>query len=183
MQRSLVFAGLVVLAGMLAQAGAGDACCDEKKPAVGAKESSSRFERLKGLAGDWQIASSHDAAQKGKIAARYHLTAGGSALVETIFPGEEMEMVTVYHRDGDQILLTHYCHIGNQPRMRTIASEANDELVFEFAGGSNLNPAADTHMHDALIRFVDADHLHTEWELYQKGKAAQKYKFDLVRVK
>jgi hypothetical protein len=67
--------------------------------------------------------------------------------------------------------------------MRTITSGTNDELVFEFAGGNNLNVSEDTHMHSALIRFGDADHLHTEWELYKKGKAAEKYKFDLVRKK
>jgi hypothetical protein len=183
MQRSSVFAGLCVLAGTFALAGAGNPCCDEKKPAVGPKESNSRFERLKGLVGDWQIANPSQPTQQGKTAARYHLTAGGSALVETVFPGEEMEMVTVYHRDGDQILLTHYCHIGNQPRMRTVASDVSDELTFEFAGGTNLNPAEDTHMHSTLFRFVDSDHLHSEWQLYQKGKAAEKYKFDLVRKK
>jgi len=183
MQRSQFSAGLLVFASTLALAGAGDPCCDEKKPAVGSKETSSRFERLKGLAGDWQIASPKDAAQQGKTAARYHLTAGGSALVETIFPGADMEMVTVYHRDGDQLCLTHYCHLGNQPRMRTTASDANDELAFEFAGGTNIDPGHDTHMHNALIRFVGPDQLHTEWELFKGGKAAEKYKFDLVRKK
>jgi hypothetical protein len=183
MQRSQFYAGLLVFAGTLALAGAGDPCCDEKKPAVGSKETSSRFERLKGLAGDWQIASPKDAAQQGKTAARYHLTAAGSALVETIFPGEDMEMVTVYHCDGDQLFLTHYCHAGNQPRMRTIASDRKDELVFEFAGGTNLDPAKDVHMHGCLFRFVGPDQLHTEWELYRDGKAAEKFNFDLVRKK
>jgi hypothetical protein len=163
--------------------GAGEPCCDGKKPGSATPDANARFERLKGLVGEWQIADSNDKAQKGQLAARYHLTAGGSALVETIFPGEDMEMVTVYHRDGDQIYLTHYCHIGNQPRMRTASSDSTDELAFEFAGGTNLDPAHDTHMHNALIRFSGPDQLHTEWQLYRDGKAAEKYKFDLVRKK
>ena len=28
-------------------------------------------------------------------------------------------------------------------------------------------------MHTAHIRFVDADHFHTEWQLYRDGKAAE----------
>jgi len=183
MQRSKFSVGLSVCAISIALTGAGDSCCDEKNPASGSKATSARFERLKGLVGDWQIAGSNDQAQQGKVAARYHLTAGGSALVETIFPGEEMEMVTVYHRDGDQLYLTHYCHLGNQPRMRTTSSDATDELAFEFAGGTNIDPAHDTHMHNALIRFVGPDQLHSEWELYKDGKAAEKHKIDLVRKK
>jgi hypothetical protein len=168
---------------LLASLGASDPCCTGRKPSVEPKHVESAFERFKGLVGDWDIASPKFEAHKGKIQARYRLTAGGSALVETVFPGEAMEMVTVYHRDGDQLMLTHFCHVGNQPRMRTRNVDDNGELVFDFAGGSNLDPATDTHMHSMRIRFVDADHVQTEWELYQDGKAAEKYKFDLVRRK
>jgi len=38
-------------------------------------------------------------------------------------------------------------------------------------------------MHGLLIRFVDADRLHTEWEYYRDGKAAGKHKFDVIRKK
>ncbi len=108
------------------------------------KQVDSAFERFKGLAGDWEIVSTKDESQHGKIASRYHLTAGGNAVVETVFPGEEMEMVTVYHRDGDQLMLTHYCHLGNQPRMRTKSIDDNGELVFHFAGGGESGPGART---------------------------------------
>ena len=153
------------------------------KPSVGNKQVDSAFERFKGLAGDWEMANAKDESQKGKIALRYHLTSGGSAVVETVFPGGDMEMVTVYHRSGDQLMLTHYCHLGNQPRMRTKGIDDNGELVFHFADGGDLDPAKETHMHNARIRFVDANHLHTEWELFRDGKAAEVYKFDLVRKK
>ena len=39
----------------------------------------------------------------------YKVTSGGSAVVETIGPGTEHEMVTVIHPDGDDLMLTHYC--------------------------------------------------------------------------
>ena len=28
------------------------------------------------------------------------------------------EMITMYHPDGDGLALTHYCMLGNQPRMK-----------------------------------------------------------------
>jgi hypothetical protein len=171
--------GAVLLASVMAE----EPAKTDKKPSPDAKSVASAFDRLKQLAGDWQLANPTDEASRGKIVERYRLTAGGSAVVETHFPGTDHEMVTVYNRDGDQILLTHYCHLGNQPQMRARLGDNKDELVFEFAGGCNINPATDKHMHSARIRFVDADHLQGEWELYVDGKPAGKHTFDLVRKK
>ena len=39
-------------------------------------------------------------------------------------------MATLYHLDGDQLMLTHYCSAGNQPRMR--AATVSTEGVIEF---------------------------------------------------
>ena len=141
------------------------------------------FERLKKLAGDWELANPKDAAEKGKTAVRYHVTSGGSAVVETIFPGTEHEMLTVYHRDGDQLVLTHYCVLGNQPRARAKFGSDKDEIAFEFAGGCCLNADKDAHMHNFRVRFIDADHLHEEAQLYAGGKAGETHGFDLVRKK
>jgi hypothetical protein len=60
---------------------------------------------------------------------------------------------------------------------------SGNELIFEFAGGSNLDPAKDFHIHGGKIQFVDADRLHTEWDHYANGKSGGKFAFDLVRVK
>ncbi len=154
-----------------------------RKPSENTRQVDSAFERLKGLVGDWESADAKNESQKGKIALRYHLTAGGSAVVETVFPGGDMEMVTVYHRSGDQLMLTHYCHLGNQPRMRTKSVDDNGELVFHFVDCGDLDPAKDMHMHGARIRFVDANHFSAEWELYRDGKSAEVHKLDLVRKK
>jgi len=183
MLRTNVSVGVLIGSMLLTAVGADEPGTKEKKATASPTEISSRFERLKGLAGDWQIAGPNDKAKRGKIAVRYRLSAGGSAVVETLFPGEDKEMVSVYHRDGDQLTMTHYCCAGNQPRMRASARGGQDELVFEFAGGSNLDPAQDMYMHGLLIRFVDSDRLHTEWEYYRGGKAAGKHQFDLIRKK
>ncbi len=161
-----------------------DPACDHEKRTVTKSNSASlRFEQLKALAGEWEVTNSGGFGPKGKILARYHLTAGGSAVVETTFPGEPMEMITVYHRDGDQLMLTHYCHLGNQPRMRTKSVSDDADLVFDYVGGNCLDPATETHMHDMKMRLVDADHFHMEWELYKDGKGAGVVRLDLVRKK
>ena len=80
----------------------------------------------------------------------YRVTGAGSALVETQFPGSPHEMVTVYYVDGNDLVLTHYCAARNQPRMKLVRATDTD-LVFEFTGRSNLDPAKDMHTHDATM--------------------------------
>lgn len=174
---------LVVGSVLLASAGAGECCKGEKKSAGDNKAVAAAFDRLKKLAGEWEAAVPMEGAPKGSTVVRYRLIAGGSALVETDFAGTDMEMVTVYHRDGDNLLLTHYCMLGNQPQMRARPVGDGNELFFEFAGGCNIDPAKDKHMHQARIRFVDDNHVHSEWELFADGKPAGKHSIDLVRKK
>jgi hypothetical protein len=116
------------------------------------------FDRIKSLAGEWEIVGGDDD-QKGKTAVSYRVTAGGSAVVEVFFPGSDMEMVSVYHRDGKELVMTHYCIAGNQPRMRARASDDPARLVFEFVGGSNPDPAKDSHIHGAVIQLIDGDRI------------------------
>ena len=76
------------------------------------------FELFRALAGDWIAADDGEMYKKGDLVARYAVTAAGSAVVETVFPGSPHEMVTVYYSDGPDLVLTHYCMEGNLPRMR-----------------------------------------------------------------
>jgi hypothetical protein len=173
----------IVVAGTLAgvvQAGADE----NSKTEAGANAGSAAdaiFQRLKGLAGEWEAAKASDQVKKGQVVLTYRLTGGGTAVAETILPGTPMEMLSVYHRDGEQLVMTHYCCAGNQPRMRAKPGKNKDEVLFEFTGGSNLDPAKDGHIHGGMIRFVDANHLHSEWEFYVDGKPGRKHTFDLVK--
>lgn len=139
------------------------------------------FERLKSLVGDWRVANPQDENQKSQTALSYRLIAGGNVVIETDFPGTNKEMVTVYYRDGDRLVLTHYCGCGNHPRMKARAGDNPKELIFDFEAGANFDPAKDMHMHDCVYRFGDANQFHTEWQLYVGGKPAAKHSFDLVR--
>jgi hypothetical protein len=183
MKKLQVSLGLAVWFMMLVSVGADCPCGSDTKAAKDTAAARAAFERLKKLVGDWQMVDSKEKSEAKTVALTYRLTAGGSALVETVFPGGEHEMVTVYHRDGDGLFLTHYCHLGNQPRMRATIGSDKNELAFEFAGGTNIDPAKDTHMHRATIRLVDDDHFTSEWELFKDGKAAGNHGFSVVRVK
>jgi hypothetical protein len=138
------------------------------------------LDRFKALAGDWVAAEDGAMSKKGDLVARYAVTAAGSAVVETVFPGSAHEMVTVYHADGPDVVLTHYCVEGNQPRMR--AREARGPRVeFAYDGGTNIEPGRDKHMHSASFEFVGPDEIRNEWTELADGKPVFVAKSHLVR--
>ncbi|HSS75985.1 MAG TPA: hypothetical protein VLV54_04495 [Thermoanaerobaculia bacterium] len=128
------------------------------------------FSRLKSLEGEWQGVSA-----KGK---KVHLSfvpiAGGTAMMETFkWEGSSQAMTTVYHLDGDSLMLTHYCISNNQPRMRAhLPGDQANVLKFDFLDMTNQKAAGDGHMHQAVIRFIDKDHIANAWTFYQNGKEA-----------
>ncbi|HEX5042770.1 MAG TPA: YciI family protein [Candidatus Polarisedimenticolaceae bacterium] len=149
-------------------------------PAVQAE--SSALDRFKGLSGDWVAAEDGPMAKKGDLVATYRLTGGGTAVVEEIFPATARAMTTVYHQDGADLVLTHYCMSGNQPRMRAKATEGK-KVSFAFDGGTNLDPAKDEHMHAATFTFLSADEIRSEWVEHAGGKPKSTVSMHLTRKK
>ena len=169
---------VAVLAAVILSAGAGLAATappvDTVKPAPAA------LERLKALAGDWVAAEDTEMTKKGDLVARYAVTAGGSAVVETVFPGKAHEMVTVYHADGSDLVLTHYCMEGNQPRMRAKNAQG-PRFDFAYDGGTNIDPKVDRHMHSAWVELLGADEIRSEWTETAEAKTVLVAKMHLVR--
>lgn len=131
---------------------------------------------LEKLVGTWKAPAYGTTARS-----TYTLTAGGSALVETLEMGDESPMVTVYHRDGEELMLTHYCSLRNQPRMR---AKAGGEVVdFRFVDATNLASDQAPHMHGVKIEWVDADHFTQEWTTHQDGRVTDTLRLAFERVK
>ncbi|HEV3235678.1 MAG TPA: hypothetical protein VGZ25_01735, partial [Gemmataceae bacterium] len=153
----------------------------DKKELAKETGSSARFDQFKKLAGEWV------STEKGKdghdIQVKYKVTAGGSAVVETIFPGSEHEMVTVIHPDGEDLILTHYCALGNQPKMRAKTKGDDKKVAFEFTGATNMKSDKDMHMHNVTFTFVDKDTLKADWTHYVDGKDGGVVTFELKRKK
>jgi hypothetical protein len=153
----------------------------DTKPAGKAADKHARLDLFKQLAGEW--VGKEQGKDGHEVRVRYAVTAGGSAVVETLFPGTEHEMVTVIHRDGDDLLLTHYCHLGNQPQMKATLNGDGKKIEFKFVRATNLKSDKDKHMHNATYTFVDKDTLKSEWTLFDEGKASGHVVFELKRSK
>src|SRR6476660_6935274 len=109
-----------------------------KKP-----DKSDDFKAVCALAGTW-VATKTPEGQK-PMTLVFKPTAGGSAVMETMGPGSEHEMLNVYTIDDKGVLLTHYCMLGNQPRMR-LTSIKDGVLTFEYVDAGNLKSRDDMHM-------------------------------------
>ena len=153
--------------------------------AADAPPKNTAFERLKSLEGTWTGSAAWDeGGQKGTgdVTVVYKVTAAGSAVQEVLFPGTPHEMVTMYHMDGGELVLTHYCAAGNQPRMKLQEAKEPSVLSFGFVGGTNMKES-DRHMHAHQITLTDADHVKGVWNSMEAGKGAGTASFDLVRKK
>ncbi len=151
-------AGLAMFTLMLfgTTAYAGEGHDHAAKPAA----SNAAFAKLKALAGTHQ--PSMMKADGDKTEVDYRVTAGGSAVIETMFRGEPHEMVTVYTQEGDSVVATHYCAGGNQPVLRLNAAKSTaNELVFDFVSITGRKTAS--HINGVTFRFADGGKVEETW--------------------
>lgn len=121
------------------------------------------FDSLKTLVGRWR-------AQRpgGRIVEIvYRLTAGGTVLVETSALAPGRESMTVYHRDGPDLLATHFCPIGNQPRLRLVSVDPRRPR-FKFKDATDLSPG-ESHQHAFGLDLIGTDRI-VRTEIYREGR-------------
>jgi hypothetical protein len=121
---------------------------------------SAAYARLAGLEGEWRGTYEWTGARTGRgaIVARYHLTGGGSAVVEDLEIESKVVMTSVYHQDGPDLRMTHYCAARNQPRLK--ADRIDDEgrhVHFAFVDATNLASPVAPHV-DAFDLALESDH-------------------------
>lgn len=138
------------------------------------------FGQLASLVGEWQGKD-----PEGKpMALSYQWTGGGTSLVEAMTKAQKPLMMTMYHADKGSLMLTHYCKLGNQPRMRRadMPEGAAKTLAFNFVDVTNLANPTDPHMRKVSFIFQDQDHFTQEWMLSKDGKELPQ-RFEFSRVK
>ena len=174
MKRAIIFTSTLAVVFVLARF----ASADQSKPAdtsaaapqAAVYDAASAFEFLKTLTGEWErSASDHDHGSASRSVV-YKVTAAGSSVMETIYPGDPMEMITVYHMDGDNLLLTHYCALQNAPVMKFEKTNKPGEIKFAFFGGTNFDPKVDMHVHEGIMRIKDANTIESSFVTFSGGK-------------
>ena len=145
-------------------------------------DANAAFQKLKAMAGHWEGTTSDGK----KVSDDFEVVSEGSAVMERILPdGKEhtMDMVTMYHVDGDRLMMTHYCAVGNQPRMAADAfAPGSNKLVFNFIDATNMKTADDGHMGRVEIQFLDPNHVNVIYTFYKDQKPAMTETFRLART-
>ena len=169
---------------------------DEARGEGGRGRQGRTFARLKKMAGTWKAellangkaadfkkkVEEHKDGHGGQASVIFRLTGAGSAAGGDSDGRDPHEMVSVYHLDGDELRMTHYCAAGNQPRLKLDRARSRpDHLIFVFDGGYQPRPQ-ERYAHPRR-----GDHLprgrpgHQRWESYMGGKSMGVHSFNLTK--
>ena len=154
-----------------------------EKPKPNETPAQACFAKLKKLAGDWTHAK--DKTGKEAVTLRYRVISGGSAVEEELMPGTQGSMTSIYSLDNGNLVMTHYCSLGNQPHLMATKSSTAARMEFECSGGGgNMKSENDLHIHHLVTTVLSDDHFTQEWSANKDGKSTGPAdKFDSYRKK
>ena len=122
---------------------------------------SDAFDHLCTLIGRWED-TTHP------VTVEYRMTANDSVLVETWNWSEtHTEALTLYHLHGETLLATHYCPVGNQPRLGLVPSSLPPTLSFEFLDATHLPDPSVSHCVAFWVR-LEGDQVFVRSETYEE---------------
>jgi len=134
------------------------------------------FGQLKSLAGDWEGTYEWTGARTatGSMNATYYVTGNGSALVENLTMEGVPVMTSVYHLDGADLRMTHFCAAQNQPRLKAQRVDlAHGTIDFGFVDVTNLRSADAAHVQRLEMRLIDSNHITLTFLFRSPGKESR----------
>jgi hypothetical protein len=140
-------------------------------------DSHAAFEKLKSLEGTWAGKGSEGQS----LTVTFRTTSAGSAIMSEIQGPENM--ISMFHLDGDRLMLTHYCATGNQPRMIGTMSADGRTLTFNFLDATNVLSSQPGHMQGVVLTMLDPNHHTEEWSFLAKDGSTHHETFDVQRQK
>jgi hypothetical protein len=135
------------------------------------------FATIKSMPGTWEGKT----ADGRPLQVTFKTVSGGSAVMSEILGQGPEDMISMFNMDGDnKLLLTHYCGVGNQPRMQAGVSPDGKTFTFNYVDATNLASPDAGHMQSMVLTLLDDNH-HTEnWIFIDHGKEMKEF-FDLHR--
>ena len=139
--------------------------------ALGSSETA--FEMFKRFEGKWAIRSGQKTLP---IEMTYESRSNGSIVTEQF--GKEL---SVFYRDGQSLLMTHFCNAGNQPRLRLRENTQPGVFEFQMFDITNLQSADGDHVDRVVYRLIDDKTIDLEI-VWKKGKSEESEKYTLTRL-
>lgn len=126
------------------------------------------LETLKPLVGTWQ----NKERPNSQFRISFELIANDAVLVEKWLRGGKTRSLTLYHQDGSNLLATHYCPQGNQPRLKLTPDSTLEMMSFKFQDATNLPTIDDNHQHSLGLKLPTktSDFIRSEMYLSKDGE-------------
>ena len=137
------------------------------------------FSRMKSLVGTWKKAST----DSDIFRIEFSLTANETVLVETWLNRGKAHSLTLYHRDGSNFLVTHYCPQGNQPRLKMVKSEQKEQVSFAFQDVTNLQGPNHSYQSSLCFELNETGNSMVRSETYSSEAGDNKSSLVLIRVR
>lgn len=138
---------------------------------------------LASLEGEWRLVQEDGSLSK--EVSVFRPSSAGSVVREIMMVGEPHEMTNLYHMDGDAVVCTHYCAVGNQPRMVAKELDHSDRgpmLDFMVDSVSNFTEGQEHYMGGLKLVFVDDDTIEQIWTSFDtQGEVAHQMTFVMKR--
>ena len=135
--------------------------------------SDTAFETFKGFEGKWGIRSGQKTLP---IEMTYEVGSKGSIVTEQF--GKEL---SVFYRDGQSLLMTHFCNAGNQPRLRLRENTQPGFFEFQMFDITNLQSADADHVERVIYRIIDGKTINLQI-VWKNGNSEQSEKYTLTRL-
>jgi hypothetical protein len=107
------------------------------------------FDEMKSLVGTWK----KEGGKSPSFSVSFELIANSTVLVETWLRNGKKHSFTMYHLDNENLMATHYCPQGNQPRLNLAKDSTINDLRFKFLDVTNLASLANSHQHSLGFEF------------------------------
>ena len=147
--------------------------CLSQNSLLAAGSAQAAFDLFKSLKGTWTIQSG-DKTLPFKMT---YDTRSKNSIVTEYFGSE----LSVFYRDGETLLMTHFCNAGNQPRLRLKENSPPGYFEFEMfdiTGLKDLQGGA--HVQRAIYRAVNDRQMGLEL-VWKKGNSLESEKYVLRR--
>ena len=135
--------------------------------------SETAFQTFKSLQGKWAIQSG---GKTQPIEMTYEVGSKGSIVTEQF--GKELSVI---YRDGQSLLMTHFCNAGNAPRLRLRDSSQPRVMEFETFDVTNLKSADAAHVERIIYKIVDDKKMDLEI-VWLEGKSEKPEKYTLTKI-
>jgi hypothetical protein len=122
----------------------------------------SGLDKIKSLVGEWETTT-----PEGTTTVKYELISNGTAVEERLGI-HEGQMVSIYHMNGDKLMMTHYCAFNNQPRFEGTLD--GDTITFRYVDATNLPNKSTPHITGLVLNFKDTDHFTQQWSTNAPGE-------------